>query len=168
MGTVNEGLFTSNTDEWGTPRDFFDLLDAEFGFTLDVCATAENAKVERHFTKADDGLSQPWSGTCWMNPPYGRGIAAWVEKAYLSSQNGATVVCLIPARTDTAYWHDYVMKADEVRFVRGRLHFDGGHEAKAHNAPFPCAVVVFRAAGSSVLPLMAAMPRNRQEASDVA
>lgn len=162
MGTVNEGLFTSNTDEWGTPWDFFDQLDAEFGFTLDVCANEGNAKVPTFLSKLDDGLSREWAGVCWMNPPYGRQIGDWVRKAYESSLDGATVVCLIPARTDTAYWHDYVMKADEVRLIRGRLSFDGGHEPTAHNAPFPSAVVVFRPT-TNVVPLLAAMGRNAEE-----
>lgn len=141
---LNGGMFTSATDEWGTPSDFFDMLDAEFGFTLDVCARAENAKVKRFYSRDDDGLRQAWHGVCWMNPPYGRAIGDWVKKAYIeAAYGGATVVCLIPARTDTAYWHDYVMKAAEIRLVRGRLHFEGD-KSKGHNAPFPCAVVVFR------------------------
>lgn len=136
--SLNAGLFSSETAEWATPLDFFASLDREFGFTLDVCATADNAKCERHYTASDDGLAQPWAGTCWMNPPYGRGIGRWIEKAYRSSLAGAVVVCLIPARTDTNYWHEYVMRADEVRFVRGRLHFND-----AGPAPFPSAVVIF-------------------------
>ena len=130
---------SSATDLWATPQDFFDRLDAEFGFHLDVCANAENAKCVAFYTKEMDGLTQPWFGTCWMNPPYGREIGHWMRKAYESSQQGATVVCLVPSRTDTAWWHNYAMKG-EIRFVRGRLKF-GGH---ANSAPFPCAVVVFR------------------------
>ena len=131
--------FSSATDLWATPQDFFDKLDAEFGFELDVCATPENAKCPRYFTKEMDGLAQEWKGVCWMNPPYGREIGLWMHKALRSSQNGATVVCLIPARTDTAWWHDCAMKG-EIRFIRGRLKFGGG---KA-NAPFPSAIVVFK------------------------
>jgi phage N-6-adenine-methyltransferase len=126
---------------WSTPQDFFDALDAEFGFQLDVCATADNAKCLAYYTAALDGLAHPWLGVCWMNPPYGRTIGQWMRKAYESSQQGATVVCLVPSRTDTAWWHDYAMKG-EIRFVRGRLKF-GGH---ANPAPFPSAVVVFRPA----------------------
>ncbi len=159
MGKVNGGLFTTNTAEWSTPQEFFDMLDAEFGFTLDVCATAENAKCQRFYAIEDDGLAKPWEGVCWMNPPYGRQIARWVERAYEASLDGATVVCLIPARSDTAYWHNYVMKAKEVRFVRGRLHFGGGHELTAHNAPFPCAVVVF-GEHARRWPLMSSMERR--------
>lgn len=136
---VNAGLFTSKTCEWATPQDFFDALDREFSFDLDVCATSENNKCAEYFSPHDDGLKQEWTGTCYMNPPYGRQIGKWIQKAYESSLNGATVVCLIPARTDTAYWHDYVMRG-EIRFIRGRLYFGSGTGA----APFPSAVVVFR------------------------
>ena len=132
-------MFSSATDEWATPQDFFDKLNEEFHFETDVCATPENAKCARYFTREQDGLKQEWGGTCWMNPPYGRKIALWVQKAWESSQSGATVVCLLPARTDTAWWHDYCMKG-EIRFVRGRLKFGGSKNC----APFPSAVVVFR------------------------
>lgn len=131
--------FSSATDLWATPQDFFDKLHAEFGFTLDVCATAENAKCRDYFTAEQDGLAQDWGyHACWMNPPYGRTIGQWMRKALESAKAGATVVCLVPARTDTAWWWDYAMKG-EIRFIRGRLKF-GGHET---NAPFPSAVVVF-------------------------
>ena len=131
--------FSSATDEWPTPQDFFDHLDEEFHFELDVCATPENAKCNQYFTKRENGLLQEWKGVCWMNPPYGREIGQWVKKAYESALGGATVVCLLPARTDTSWWHDYCMKG-EIRFVRGRLKFG---DARG-NAPFPSAVVVFR------------------------
>lgn len=131
--------FSSETDEWPTPQEFFDRLNEEFHFTLDVCATPENAKCRRYFTKHENGLLQKWEGVCWMNPPYGRKIGQWVKKAYESALDGATVVCLLPARTDTSWWHDYCMKG-EIRFVRGRLKFGNASE----NAPFPSAVVVFR------------------------
>lgn len=131
--------FSSRSSAWATPPDLFARLDAEFQFTLDVCAVPENAKCSRFFTPAADGLKQSWQGVCWMNPPYGRTIGKWLEKAFGSAQEGATVVCLLPARTDTAWWHQYVMRATEIRFVRGRLRFG---EAR-HGAPFPSAVVVF-------------------------
>jgi len=131
--------FSSKTDEWETPQWFFDKLNAEFHFELDVCATPENAKCARYFTPEQDGLKQEWRGVCWMNPPYGREIGKWVKKAYESALEGATVVCLVPARTDTAWWHDYCMQG-EIRFVRGRLKFGNASE----NAPFPSVVVVFR------------------------
>lgn len=134
-------LFSSATDLWSTPQDFYDRLNDEFTFTLDPCTDGMNAKCERYFTKDDDGLTQEWAPhTTFMNPPYGRVIGDWIRKAYEESEKGATVVCLIPARTDTRYWHDYVMKADEIRLVRGRLKFGGSKG----NAPFPSAVVVFR------------------------
>jgi phage N-6-adenine-methyltransferase len=136
---VNSALFSSKSDQWETPQAFFDALDTEFLFDIDVCALPENAKCEMYYTPSEDGLSMEWCGTCWMNPPYGRQIAAWVKKAYESAKKGATVVCLLPARTDTAWWHDYCMKG-EVRFLRGRLNFSGA----THSAPFPSAVVVFR------------------------
>lgn len=132
--------FSSKTSDWETPQDFFDRLNSEFHFELDVCATPENAKCKRYFTPEVDGLKQKWTGVCWMNPPYGREIGRWVKKAYESAQEGTTVVCLLPARTDTSWWHDYCMKADEIRFIRGRLKFSGAK----HPAPFPSAVVIFR------------------------
>jgi phage N-6-adenine-methyltransferase len=135
--------FSSKTNEWATPRPLFDELCAEFGFTLDPCATPENAKCRKYFTKEQDGLSQCWCNeTVFMNPPYGREIGKWVRKAYETSQKGATVVCLIPARTDTAYWHDYAMKG-EVRFIRGRVYFEQMGKALCP-APFPSAIVIFR------------------------
>lgn len=130
--------YSSATDLWATPQDFFDRYNERFGFTLDVCASPENAKCARYFTKEDDGLAQPWEGICWMNPPYGRVIGHWMQKAYESSRAGATVVCLVPARTDTRWWHDYAMKG-EIEFIRGRLKFGG----VKNSAPFPSAVVVF-------------------------
>lgn len=130
--------FSSETDMWATPQDLFDKMNAQYNFETDVCAVAENAKCARYFSPEMDGLKQEWTGSCFMNPPYGRGIGVWVKKAYESSMWGATMVCLIPARTDTAWWHDYVMKG-EITFLRGRLKF-GGHK---NSAPFPSAIVVF-------------------------
>jgi phage N-6-adenine-methyltransferase len=140
---INGGLFTSATDDWGTPQDLFDELDNEFQFELDVCASDNNHKCHRYFTRADDGLAQDWRGVCWMNPPYGRTIKDWMRKAYESSINGATVVCLVPARTDTAWWHDYAMQG-EIRFLRGRLKFTTTGGEKQGSAPFPSAIVIFR------------------------
>ena len=137
---INEGLFSSKTPEWETPQDFFDELDREFHFDVDVCATHENKKCARYFPQF--GLEQKWAGTCWMNPPYGREIGKWVKKAYEASQGGATVVCLVPSRTDTKWFHDYCMKG-EIRFIRGRLKFGGSK----NSAPFPSAVVIFRGSG---------------------
>jgi phage N-6-adenine-methyltransferase len=133
-------MFSSVTDLWSTPQDLFDKLYAKYNFTCDVCATPENAKCANYFTIDQDGLKQNWGGCCWMNPPYGREIGKWMKKAYESSLVGATVVCLVPARTDTAWWHDYAMKG-EIEFLRGRLKF-GGHK---NSAPFPSAIVIFHA-----------------------
>jgi phage N-6-adenine-methyltransferase len=133
--------FSSASDDWATPAPVFAALDAEFHFTLDVCASAANAKCRRYFTVADNGLTQKWSGRVWMNPPYGRALAAWMKKAVAAADAGATVVCLVPSRTDNAWWHDQVMaRASEVRLVRGRLKFGDGR----NSAPFPSAVVIFR------------------------
>lgn len=130
--------YSSSTPEWATPQDLFDTLNAEFAFELDVCATPENAKCDRYYTAEQDGLAQPWEGVCWMNPPYGDGIGKWVQKARESAENGATVVCLVPARVDTGWWWDNCWQG-EVRFIRGRLKFGGGETG----APFPSALVIF-------------------------
>ncbi len=136
---VNKSMLSSRSDEWATPQYVFDLLDSEFGFELDVCALPHNAKCADYFSPAKDGLKQQWTGVCWMNPPYGRQIGDWMKKAYESSLAGATVVCLVPARTDTAWWHDYATRG-EIRFVRGRLRFGNADSC----APFPSAIVIFR------------------------
>lgn len=121
--------------------DFFLKIESEFGpFDLDPCATSENAKAGNFYTKEDDGLSKQWSGKVWMNPPYGKSIKLWMKKAYESSLSGATVVCLVPSRTDTNWWHDYAMMG-EIRFIKGRLKFG----ASKNSAPFPSAVVIFKA-----------------------
>jgi len=112
----------------------------EFHFELDVCATPENAKWKKYYSPEEDGLKQEWKGICWMNPPYGREIGKWMRKAYESAVAGTTVVCLVPARTDTAWWFDYYAKG-EIRFIKGRLKFDGSRNA----APFPSAIIVFSA-----------------------
>lgn len=135
----NALMFSSNTDVWATPQEFFDALDKLFHFTLDVCALPDNAKCERYFTPEQNGLAQEWSGVCWMNPPYGREIKYWVEKAYRYGKAGVTVVCLLPARTDTQWWQAYCTKG-EIYFVPGRLKFGNA----TASAPFPSAVVCFR------------------------
>ena len=145
---MNESVhFMSKRSDWATPQDLFDKLDKEFNFDIDVCADAFNAKCKKYYSVEDDALSQTWKGYCFMNPPYGREISKWVKKAYESSgannpspfKGEATVVCLLPSRTDTKWWHDYVMKADTVKFIKGRLKFDG-HK---NSAPFPSAIVIF-------------------------
>lgn len=138
---MTKGMYTSNSEEWGTPQELFNRLNKEFNFTLDVCASEENAKCPKYYTKEEDAMKKEWGGVIWMNPPYGRRIGNWVKKAKETAQQGkATVVCLLPARTDTAWWHDYVMKADEIRLIRGRLKFGDGKGS----APFPSAIVVFK------------------------
>lgn len=132
---------SSNTQEWETPQPFFDKLNAEFGFTLDAAATAENAKCERYYTIRVNALWQAWRGVVFCNPPYGRVIGKFVRKGFEQAQMGAVVVMLIPSRTDTRYWHNYVMRSKEIRFVKGRLYFSV--EGKTGRAPFPSAVIVF-------------------------
>lgn len=136
-----------SSDEWATPAEIFDPLNAEFGFDLDVCATSENAKCARYFTREQEGRRQQWTGVIWCNPPYGREISGWMWKAWAASLDGATVVCLVPARTDTRWWHDYVIGGRaEVRFLPGRIKFEGrdGSGGRQGRAPFPSAVVIFR------------------------
>ena len=130
-------MFSSKTDLWATPQTFYDMLDKEFHFTLDVCAIAENAKCDNYYTPEIDGLKQEWTGVVWCNPPYGRDIKKWVEKAYNSK---CKVVMLLPARTDTNWFHNYIYKKAEIRFIKGRLKFGGGKNA----APFPSMICIFR------------------------
>lgn len=136
-----KALYTSNTDEWATPQEFFDKLNDEFHFTLDPCALPTNAKCAKYYTPQDNGLSQNWGGIVFCNPPYGRAIYDWVRKCSEESKKpNTTIIALIPARTDTRYFHEYIYnKAREVRFVRGRLKFGNSK----NSAPFPSMVVVF-------------------------
>lgn len=138
--SVNAGLFSSKTDLWETPQDFFDALNDEFGFDLDVCALPENAKCRTYYTPNDDGLSKPWKGVVWCNPPYGSEIGKWVEKASCEhATENNYIVMLLPARTDTKWFHDYLYGKTEIRFVRGRLKFGGSK----NSAPFPSMVCIF-------------------------
>ena len=143
---INDGMFTSNKNYWETPREFFGKLNREFNFELDVASNGDNAKCERYFTELENGLEQDWRGNVFCNPPYGREIGDWVKKAYdesLVNTNGV-IVLLIPARTDTRYWHDYIFnKASEIRFLKGRLKFELNGVSK-QSAPFPSAVVIYR------------------------
>ncbi len=143
---------SSKSNEWETPKNFFKRYNDIFNFDIDVASTHQNHLVDKYWTIEDDALSKDWAGmTCWMNPPYGREIGKFIKKAYEESLKGATVVCLIPSRTDTAWWHEYVVKG-EIEFIRGRLKFvnrtfpswreDGNFKVSA--APFPCSVVIFR------------------------
>ena len=140
---ITKGMFTSNSNEWATPKELFDELNNEFHFTLDPCATPENAKCRKFFTAEDNGLLKDWSNEIvFCNPPYGRAIKDWVEKAYNEAEKGGgtIVVLLIPARTDTAWFHKFIYKKHEIRFIAGRLHFN---ESK-QSAPFPSMIVVMR------------------------
>ena len=140
---INNALFSSNKDDWATPQDFFDKLDQEFSFTLDPCADSFNHKCNLYYTKEDNGLLQDWGGhTVFCNPPYGgKSTAEWIKKcAEESRKPNTTVVMLIPARTDTRAFHDYIYKKAEIRFVKGRLKFGDGKNP----APFPSMVVIFK------------------------
>ena len=133
---------TSDKDDWETPQALFEELDGKYHFTLDPCSTHENAKCEKHFTVEEDGLAQSWEGeTVFCNPPYGRGIGKWVRKCSEESVH-ASIVLLIPARTDTAYFHDYIYRKTRVEFIRGRLKFEVGGVAM-QSAPFPSMLVFF-------------------------
>lgn len=137
---MNKALFSSATEEWATPKDFFDALDAEFHFTLDPCSTDDNAKCEKHYTKEQDGLSQDWTGErVFCNPPYGREMPRWIAKCAEHGMRGGIAVMLIPARTDTRAFHEYIYHKAEIRFIRGRLKFGGAK----NSAPFPSMVVVY-------------------------
>lgn len=141
--TIHPCQFSSKTCEWPTPQDFFDALDAEFQFTLDPCATPANAKCTTYFTRTDCGLAQSWAGhRVFCNPPYGRDIIRWAEKCYRSSQEGALVALLVPARTDTRWFHDWVYRKAEIRFVRGRLKFGNA----CNSAPFASIVAIYQPA----------------------
>jgi len=141
----NEQLFTSKKKDWETPQWLFDKLCNEFDFDLDVCADKHNTKCNWHITEQEDCLKIDWSRSyfeilhCFMNPPYGRQIVKFIKKAYEESLKGCTVVCLVPARTDTRWWWDYCLKAVEIRFLKGRLKFGGA----TNSAPFPSAIVIF-------------------------
>ena len=131
-----ELMFSSKTDVWETPQDLFDKYNEIHNFEIDVCALPENAKCDKFFTPEDNGLVQEWTGVCWCNPPYGRQIYKWVEKA---AKSKAKVVMLLPARTDTKWFHDYCLTYGQIEFIKGRLKFGGSKNA----APFPSMIVVF-------------------------
>ena len=143
-GWNKEQLFSSERQDWGTPLNLFDAVDREFHFTLDAAASPSNAKVRKFLTAEDDALRCDWfergeGGSVWLNPPYGRGIGKWIEKAYKESQKGMAVVCLTFVRSDTKWWHDWAMKAAEVRLVHGRVTFEGA----SAGAPAPSCLLVF-------------------------
>ena len=137
---MNKALFSSSSTEWETPQWLFDALNARFHFSVDVCATAENAKCPWYFTKEADGLRLDWSEyRCWMNPPYGRDIGRWVEKARHEAERGALVVGLLPVRTDTRWWQEHVQGHADLRFLAGRLQFSGVRTG----ATFPSAIALW-------------------------
>jgi len=135
-----EVMFSSKTNEWETPQWLFDKLDKQYNFVLDPCATNENHKCKCWYGEWENGLIQNWTkyGTVFMNPPYGREIGKWIKKAYEESLKGATVVCLLPARTDTKWFHDYIYGKAKIEFIKGRLKF-GRSE---NSAPFPSMIVI--------------------------
>ena len=137
---MQEVLFQSKSEEWATPQEFFGQLHEEFNFTLDPCCTEENKKCDKYYTKEVDGLSQDWSGeVVFCNPPYGRKVGAWVKKC---AESKCLAVALLPARTDTRWFHDYIYNKAEIRFIKGRLRFGGGK----NSAPFPSMVVIWKEA----------------------
>ena len=151
MVDMDGPLMSSKETGYETPHDLFDNLNKEFGFTLDAAASFENAKCKTFYTEKDDGLSQPWAGNVWVNPPYGKYITdKWVKKAYTEAVERHAFICmLLPARTDTKWFHDYILNGGtvvEIRFVKGRLKFVG----EKHAAPFPSMLVMFDASGGEV------------------
>ena len=142
---MNKALLSSKRMDWGTPQEFYDKLNAEFGFDLDAAATPENAKCAKYYTPETNGLAQNWGGhIVFCNPPYGPEIHKWVKKAHDESRKpGTTVVLLIPARTDTRYFHDWILGKAEIRYIQGRLKFEDGTE-KRNSAPFPSMLVIYR------------------------
>lgn len=134
-------IFTSLSGEWETPDALYTVLDKEFNFTLDVCATPRNAKCPNYYSGIE-GLFKPWQGVIWCNPPYGREIGNWISKGLGAARDGAIVVMLVPSRTDTRWWHDYCMKG-KIRFLKGRLYFTND-EGKTGRATFPSAIIVFK------------------------
>lgn len=137
-----EPLFSSDKMDWATPLDLFNPLNNEFNFIYDLCALPGNTKCNFYFSPEDDSLKQDWykiNGYCWLNPPYGKDIIKWLEKAYTESKKGAKIVILIPSRTDTKYWHKYCMNASEMRFIKGRVKFEGAKTT----APFPSVLIIF-------------------------
>ena len=138
----NNGRWHNRGSDWATPQELFDELDAEFHFTLDPCASDWNAKCKRYFTEKDDGLKKNWGNkVVFMNPPYGKVLNNWIEKAYKASLDGATVVCLVPSATDTAWWHDYAIKG-EIRYLRGRPRFQT-EEGTWQQTFSPSVIVIF-------------------------
>lgn len=147
---MNAVHFSSKNLCWCTPQDFFEKLNVEFNFVLDAAATSLTAKCHKYFTPETDGLSQSWDcgGAVFCNPPYGREISKWVKKAYEEAKTCKyPIVLLVPARTDTTYFHDYIYGKAEIRFIRGRLKFSDENGVPSNNAPFPSMVVIYNGVG---------------------
>lgn len=140
MINTNRVLYSSNKEDWETPKNLFEQLNEEFHFELDAAADIKNHKCERYYDKDQNGLIMPWAKRTFCNPPYGKKISKWVEKAFIESLKGNVCVLLLPARTDTNWFHDYVINKAEVRFIRGRIKFNGA----LYNAPFPSMIVIWR------------------------
>jgi len=139
---INEGMMSSNRDDYETPQEFFDNLNMMYGFVIDAAASSENAKTDHYFTKEDDGLVQNWNEPTWVNPPYGLVVSKWIKKGYEEAIKWKVpVVMLVASRTDTIRFHKYIMKATEIFFIKGRITFVGEKDP----APFPSMVVVFDA-----------------------
>lgn len=139
---LNDSLFSSDKMTWGTPQPLFNKLNDEFKFTIDLCADKTNYKLPNYYNQYFNSLVQSWDGIIgWCNPPYGSEIGKWIEKGYKAKNS--IIVMLIPSRTDTKYWHDYVMKAKEIRFIKGRLKFEDENRKPSQGAPFPSAIIVF-------------------------
>lgn len=136
-----DAIFSRKSDEWITPQDFFDELDKKYHFDMDVASTKENAKCRIFFTKEEDGLDQKWAGNVWCNPPYSK-VGKWIQKASEEMENGVTTVMLVPSRTDTRWFHDYVYRKPgiDIEFIKGRMRFSGA----TGNAPFPNMLIVFK------------------------
>lgn len=137
---VKQTWFNANSIEYETPDEIFEPLALEFGITLDVAATNKNAKCKNYFTAEDNGLLKDWDGVCWMNPPYGRVMKKWVEKAYNEYLKGNTIICLLPARTNTNWWHEFIIPNAEIRFIKGQVKFKGFKRCLW----MPMAIVIFK------------------------
>lgn len=136
---LNKSLYSKEKSTWETPDDLFDKLDKEFHFQIDLCANEYNKKCDNYYSEEKNSLIQEWLGLCWMNPPYGKGIDQWIRKAYESSlKDNTTIVCLLPVRSDTKWWHNYCMRG-EIRFLNKRLKFKNS----GNMATFPSAIVIF-------------------------
>lgn len=165
-----KGLMSSKFNEYETPQELYDICNSCFHFQLDVCASDKNYKHYKYLTKEDDGLHKNWANRNWMNPPYGQVIGDWIKKAYNESLKGNIVVCLIPARPDTKYWHNYCFKSNYIVFIKGRVHFLlNGKDAGP--APFPSCLVIFGDIGDigdlEILGTVVKLPKDKRPAASV-